>query len=143
MDGSNWNSGCSKSRQCAPSKAIAELVMRTWAGGSERRSHPRFPLHCPVLIKFRSDGVTHEIECWTENVCTSGVLLESPRLIPRNVDVQCVISLRESFPPVQLKGAGRVVREQEHSPPQERFWIALQFKRPIRMKTSARVWHDR
>jgi PilZ domain-containing protein len=118
-------------------KTIITPAIKVSAAKPERRGNPRFALCCPADVKFGSNDIVHEIQAWTKNVSTGGILLESPERITPNSHVEFVINIRRSFTTLRLKSTGRVVREERLSSGKG-FWIAIQCERPIRLLSTVR-----
>ena len=99
---------------------------------NQERKHPRFRLNYPVQLKFGGDGELQELEAMSNNISLGGVLLQAPWPVPQNSDVEFVMTVHKSGTPgpIRLKGAGRVVRLEEHSSGRG-FGIAIECKRPI------------
>jgi hypothetical protein len=99
----------------------------------QKRKHPRFPLNYPVRLKFGGDGELQELEAMSTNISLGGVLLQAPSPVPPNCEVEFVMTIQRSTSqkPVRLKGAGRVVRVEQHFSGRG-FGIAIEYKRPIR-----------
>jgi len=99
---------------------------------NNERKHPRFPLDYPVQLRFWGDGEQQELEALSNNISQGGVLLQSPSPVPPNCEVEFVMTIQRSKTrkPIRLKGAGRVVRLEEHRP-ERGFGIAIECKRPI------------
>jgi PilZ domain len=94
-----------------------------------KRKHPRFPLNYPVQLKFSADGDT-ELEAMSNNISLGGILLQAAWPAPQNRDVEFVMTVPRTPRPIRLKGAGRVVRIEQHSSGRG-FGIAIECKRPI------------
>jgi PilZ domain len=118
-------------------KEIAKLAIKASAAKPECRANPRFPIHFPVYVQFGGNDIVRKIEALTENVSTGGILLQSLEPIPRNSEVEFVISIRNTLMSLRLKSTGRVVRREEHSSGIG-FWIAIQCDRPIRILKAVR-----
>ena len=99
---------------------------------NQERKHARFPLEYPVQLKFRGDGERQELEAMSHNISQGGVLLQAPSPVPPNCEVEFVMTIQRSktHKPIRLKGAGRVVRLEEHLSGRG-FGIAIECKRPI------------
>ena len=99
---------------------------------NQERKHPRFPLEYPVQLKFRDDGERQELKAMSNNISQGGVLLQTPSPVPPNCEVEFVMTIQRSktHKPIRLKGAGRVVRLEQHLSGR-RFGIAIACKRPI------------
>jgi hypothetical protein len=121
-----------------PRKKMAEVAIRASGAYGERRANPRFPLRCPVQLKFDSHERAPQIVALTENVSVGGILLETPEPIPLNSQVGFVISVHTPLNTLRLKSTGRVLRWEEH-PSGSGFWIAIQCKRPIRILSTAHL----
>jgi PilZ domain len=100
---------------------------------NQERKHPRFPLEYPVQLMFRGDGERQELEAMSNNISQSGVLLQAPSPVPPDCEVEFVMTIQRSKTrePIRLKGAGRVVRQEQHLSGRG-FGIAIECKRPIR-----------
>jgi hypothetical protein len=99
---------------------------------SNERKHPRFPVDYPVLLKFRNKGERQELGAMSNNISQGGVLLQAPSPVPPDCEVQFVMTIQtgQTCKPIQLKGAGRVVRLEQYSSGRG-FGIAIECKRPI------------
>jgi PilZ domain len=104
--------------------------VRSPNAGPERK-HPRFPLRCPVQLRFEQAGKSQEMESLSRNVSLGGVLLDAPTPLPADCAVEFVMSLptAKRKKVIHLKGTGRVIRiEQDAS---GTFGIAVQCTRPM------------
>jgi PilZ domain len=99
---------------------------------NQERKHPRFPLDYPVQLKFRGDGERQELEAMSNNISTGGVLLQAQSPVPLNCEVEFVMTIQRSntHKPIRLKGAGRVVRVEQHLSGRG-FGIAIECDHPI------------
>jgi len=99
---------------------------------NNERKHPRFPVDYPVQLKFRNNGERQELEAMSNNISQGGVLLQAPSPVPTNCEVQFVMTIPtdQTRKPIQLKGAGRVVRLEQYLSGRG-FGIAIECKRPI------------
>ncbi|HXW15153.1 MAG TPA: hypothetical protein VEN79_11645 [Terriglobia bacterium] len=98
---------------------------------SRERRYRRFKLAYPVHALVRSNGLTSEVEAVSVNVCTGGLLMESPAPIPQHSSVCFILRLRgRTHRLIELLGEGKVVRV-EHRGPSAEFAIALECKNPI------------
>lgn len=100
---------------------------------NEGRRHPRFPLGYTVHLKFLGDGERQELEAMSNNVSQGGVLLDSLWPLPPNCPVEFVMTIQRSKAqkPIRLKGAGQVVRVEQHVSGGG-FGIAIKCAHPIR-----------
>jgi hypothetical protein len=99
---------------------------------NQERKHPRFPLDYPVHLKLLGGGERRELEAMSNNISQGGVLLQAPSPVPPNCEVEFVMTIQRSktLKPIRLKGAGRVVRLEQHLSGKG-FGIAIECKRPI------------
>jgi hypothetical protein len=76
------------------------------------RKYRRYSLVCPVYLESRSGGFATEVETVSENMSVCGLLVRSPSMIPHHTPVTFMIRIegKETFHPIHLMGAGRIVR---------------------------------
>jgi len=98
----------------------------------QKRKHTRFPLNYPVQLKFGGGADLQELEAISNNISLGGILLQAPMPVPQNCDVEFVMTVQKGKKgrPIRLRGAGRVVRLEQHSSGRG-FGIAIECKSPI------------
>jgi len=76
------------------------------------RKYRRYSLVCPVYLEFQSGGSAAEVETVSENMSICGLLVRSSSMIPHHTPVTFMIRIegKETFHPIHLMGAGRIVR---------------------------------
>jgi PilZ domain len=99
---------------------------------NQERKYPRFPLEYPVQLVFRGNSERQELEAMSNNISQGGILLQAPSPVPPGCEVEFVMTIQRSKArrPIRLKGAGRVVRQEQHLSGTG-FGIAIECKRPI------------
>ena len=99
----------------------------------EERKYRRYPLECPVLMKFQSLGATAEVTAVSENVSIGGLMVRSPSMIPRCTQVKFTIQIHRehAFRPIYLSGEGEIVRVEKGSVLDDMFGVAVECKNPI------------
>jgi PilZ domain-containing protein len=96
------------------------------------RKFRRFKLKYRVRVNFQSGNTMAEVHAVTRNISLGGLLLESACAIPYLSPVEFTITAHGStiFRPIQLRGAGEVVRV-EPCETVDGFGIAVACSRPI------------
>lgn len=98
----------------------------------QERTFRRFNFEHFVHVRFPSGTVTAEVDAVTRNISLGGLLLESTCLVPHRSPVEFTITVRggSTSRPIQLKGAGEVVRVGPGEST-NRFGIAVACKQPL------------
>jgi len=97
-----------------------------------KRKYRRFALRFHVRVEFRSVGQACQVDAFTKNVSTGGLLLESPSHIPKDGLVTFTIMAdgSQAIRPMEFAGEGKVVRI-VLDPSEPGFAIALKSVRPM------------
>jgi len=84
-----------------------------------------------VQLTFYSGGVRSDIDAVSRNVSVWGLLLETSSVVPRGSEVSFIMTIPsyKATPPIELAGAGNVVRVEEPSDAGIR--VAVECKNPI------------
>jgi PilZ domain len=96
------------------------------------RRYRRFPLVCPVCVRFQGANTATEVETISQNVSLGGLLVKSAGMIPEHTSVTFTARLQveQAVHPLYLAGEGKIVRV-EGSRNGATFWIAIECTPPI------------
>lgn len=99
---------------------------------AEKRKYRRFPLKCPVRLRFSSEDPSSEVDTVSRNVSIGGLFLEFSLPIPdcRAVEFTITLQGRSILRPILLVGTGEVVRVETVGANDE-FGIAVACSQPI------------
>jgi PilZ domain len=120
----NWpekSSNCEK----VPVRSEAQVM-----GNRPERKHRRFPLECPVYVRFKTSGSPAEVETTSKNLSIGGLLLRSTAMIPEYTPVTFIICVRggKVLHPIYLTGEGEIARVEGSG---AAFVIAIKCRIPI------------
>lgn len=99
---------------------------------SHERTFRRFNFEHLIRVRFLQGNAMAEVDAVVRNISLGGLLLESSCPVPDNTSVEFTITVRGGSisRPIQLKGAGEVVRVGPGGKA-DRFGIAVACSRPI------------